>query len=193
MNSARMRPSFSRAPVVRSRPTSPNSFRKDSASSEPSEAPVLHAFRAIDVIRKKRDGSRTVRGGDRSLRQRLHAGRHSGLSGLRVADGRCSARHDARRDRRADRCHAAIRGSARSLVTAHAKKSTSTRPAAWETRHLWCSRLGGRCRNRRPDDQRARSWPHRRHARQTRSDPGIQRESFGRRIPASARSPAAAR
>ena len=53
------------------------------------------SFRAIDVIRKKRDGVELSRSEIESLVDAYTRGQNSRLSSLRVADGSCSAGNDA--------------------------------------------------------------------------------------------------
>ncbi len=65
---------FSRDRGTESRLTSPNSFRKDSASSESSRRLQTQTFRAIDVIRKKRDGGELSRSEIESLVNAYTAG-----------------------------------------------------------------------------------------------------------------------
>ncbi len=79
-------------------------------------------FRAIDVIRKKRDGGELSQHEIESAGERLHPRRYSRLSGLSLADGGCIAGHDSARDRRADGCNAAIGRGARPLHNSRTRK-----------------------------------------------------------------------
>ena len=130
-------------------------------------------MRAVDLIRQKRDGGALDRAAIDFFVAGVTDGTLAGLSGLGAADGHRAARHDGRGDGRADRRDGAF-GRARRLPgiggTPVDKHSTG---GVGDKTSLVLAPLAAACGALRADDVGPRPRPHRRHARQARSDPRV--------------------
>ena len=137
-------------------------------------------FRAIDVIRKKRDGMELSTGEIESL--------VSAYTRDEIPDYQVSAwlmavvlrGHDAGRNLRADRRDAALRRGSGSfcLLREESRQALHRRGGRQDVSGAGAGR--GRRRSCRSHDQRPRPGTYRRHARQARGDSRLQRESFRR-------------
>ena len=122
---------------------------------------------------------RCRRGEIDGLRAGLVDGRGLGRAGRRLRHGGVLARHDRGRDRGADPSHDAL-GHACSTGAASTRRPGARQ--AFDRRHRRQRQpdagAGGRgLRRLRADDLGPRPRPHRRHARQARSDPGLRRRA----------------
>ena len=143
-------------------------------------------MRAIDVIRKKRDG------GELSPQEIEFF--VSGYTADRIPDYQVAAWLMAVLLRGMTRAEIAAltesmlhSGSVLDLSDLPGPRWTSTPPAAWATRLRWSLRPWWRPPACGAHDQRPRPRPHRRHARQAGIHPRLQRQSLARGIPARAR------